>query len=133
MALPKSPNPTNGRDCVKTLIAVSLFVGVSSCDFVDRLVRSEKSDPRNYTKSHQPKSNGNPSFDTVSAVGGWFKSALFMLYQEKNKLLGREQQVTLKRNEQFGLERTTNCVKTRCTRESFIDVSSCDFVDRTIP
>jgi hypothetical protein len=34
------------------------------------LFLNKTDDPRNYTKSHQQKFNGNPSFDTVSAVGG---------------------------------------------------------------
>ena len=79
IASTKPRNPTNGRDSYENRIALnqiddsrSIFirsgeskihdllcqnsdycqflVGVGSCNFVDRLLRSEKSDPRNHTK-----------------------------------------------------------------------------------
>src|SRR6187399_570676 len=50
--LTRTPNPTDGRDCVKTRITVSfLFVLVRVISWIDCL--SAKSDPRNHTKPHE--------------------------------------------------------------------------------
>jgi hypothetical protein len=55
-------NATNGRDCVKTRITVSFLFVLFSVMRVDRLLRSEKSDPRASHEITPTKSQGKLEF-----------------------------------------------------------------------
>ena len=60
----------DGEYCVNILICPWDFVGVISCDFVDRFSRSVTGDPPNHTKLHEQETDGSPRFDK-SLGSGW--------------------------------------------------------------